>query len=550
MGARVLSDPPSSLVHMSSTISPGMHPVLGALQVIETGLDDLGEANLWSLLDGESLEVRERLERLSARLYAAKLASTRDVDSRGAAVKAGASSLRAWLINRVRIHPGEATREVLLAAQLDADLPATSNALAAGVITPAAASVIADADAALRKTATAAERAEAEALLVEFAETIPVRGLQNAAIHLRNRLDPDQGDKLEQDEEAQVAKREFRLTPNPDGSSRPGGYLDKEATALLRTALDPLAKPRPGTEGVPDPRSPAQRSGDALVELVELALRSGDLPSQAGQPVQVVVTIGLGDLQSRFARALTSDGPGAGTFHHTKSRPGTGDCGDSDHGYSDQFSDLPAGTPASLRDVFARLGAHPDSADADDGALFPTGPFARPGAGVGVLDDGTPVSAAMVRRWACDCQLIPIVLGAHGEPLDAGRASQGPHPGDPARPEHPGQGLRVPRLRPSAEVVHQPPHPALGERRAHELREPGAALRAPSPGGPPSRLGRPDRTRRAALLLPTHLDRPRPSTPTPRPIPTPPTACTTTRRTRKRTRDPVPVHQARLSTRG
>ena len=116
-----------------------MHPVLAALQVIETGLDELGEANLWSLLDDESLQVRERLERLSARLYAAKLASTRDVDSRGAAVKAGASSLRAWLINRVRMHPGEATREVLLAAQLDADLPATTNALAAGTITPAAA---------------------------------------------------------------------------------------------------------------------------------------------------------------------------------------------------------------------------------------------------------------------------------------------------------------------------------------------------------------------------------------------------------------------------
>jgi len=425
---------------MSSTISPGMHPVLAALEVIETGLDELGEANLWSLLDDESLAVRERLERLSARLYAAKLASTRDVDSRGAAVKAGASSLRAWLINRVRMHPGEATREVLLAAQLDADLPATTTALAAGIITPAAASVIADTDAQLRKTATAAERGEAEALLVGFAETIPVRGLQNAAIHLRNRLDPDQGENLEAEEEAQVAKREFRLTPNPDGSSRPGGYLDKEATALLRTALDPLAKPRPATDGVPDPRSPAQRSGDALVELVELALRSGDLPSQAGQPVQVVVTIGLGDLQARFARALTSDGPGAGDFHHTKTPPGTGDGGDSDERGRDQFSDLPAGTGAILRDVFARLGTHPDndhpdnahpgsgSGDTDSGALFPAGPFAGPGAGVGVLDDGTPVSAALVRRWACDCQLIPIVLGAHGEPLDAGRASRDPTP--------------------------------------------------------------------------------------------------------------------------
>jgi hypothetical protein len=74
---------------MSSTISPGMHPVLSALRVIDAGLDELGEGNLWSLLDSESLQVREELERLSSRLSGAKLASTRDVDSRGAAVQAG-----------------------------------------------------------------------------------------------------------------------------------------------------------------------------------------------------------------------------------------------------------------------------------------------------------------------------------------------------------------------------------------------------------------------------------------------------------------------------
>jgi hypothetical protein len=269
--------------------------------------------------------------------------------------------------------------------------------------------VIADTDAQLRKTATAAERSEAEALLVEFAETIPVRGLQNAAIHLRNRLDPDQGEKLEAEEEAQVAKREFRLTPNPDGSSRPGGYLDKEATALLRTALDPLAKPRPATDGVPDPRSPAQRSGDALVELVELALRSGDLPSQAGQPVQVVVTIGLGDLQARFARALNSDGPGAGDFHHTKTPPGTGDCGDSDervprpvqrparrHRREPARRVRPARRPPRQRHPTTPTRQRPPRQRGHRrGALFPTGPLPGPGAGVGVLDDGT----RSARRW-------------------------------------------------------------------------------------------------------------------------------------------------------
>jgi len=321
---------------MSSTISPGMHPVLCALRVIDAGLDELAEGNLWSLLDSEALEVRVELERLASRLHAERLRSTREVETRGAAIRAGAPNTRTWLINKVHLHPGEAGRELTLAGQLDTDLPATAAALAAGAITPAAAAVIAESDAQLRKVATAAQRADAEAFLAEQAAVFNVRHLTNLAIHLRNRLDPDQGERLAEEEEAQV----------------------------------------------------------------ELALRSGDLPTQAGQPVQLVVTIGLADLESRLTRALNCDGPGAGAFHRSPTR---------DDGQRTDQSLFP--------DVFARFGAYQG-----------TGTGAGVGAGVGLLDSGLPVSAATVRRWACDCQLIPIVLGAHGEPLDAGRASREPTP--------------------------------------------------------------------------------------------------------------------------
>jgi hypothetical protein len=40
----------------------------------------------------------------------------------------------------------------------------------------------------------------------------------------------------------------------------------------------------------------------------------------------------------------------------------------------------------------------------------------------GVTGDGTQLSVAAVRRLACDAELIPAVLGSHGEPLDVGRA--------------------------------------------------------------------------------------------------------------------------------
>lgn len=48
----------------------------------------------------------------------------------------------------------------------------------------------------------------------------------------------------------------------------------------------------------------------------------------------------------------------------------------------------------------------------------------RTGLGAATLDHGQPISAADARRLACDCQLIPVVLGSDSEPLDVGRAAR------------------------------------------------------------------------------------------------------------------------------
>ena len=37
---------------------------------------------------------------------------------------------------------------------------------------------------------------------------------------------------------------------------------------------------------------------------------------------------------------------------------------------------------------------------------------------------GGPINAELARSIACDARVIPVVLGARGEPLDVGRASQ------------------------------------------------------------------------------------------------------------------------------
>lgn len=48
----------------------------------------------------------------------------------------------------------------------------------------------------------------------------------------------------------------------------------------------------------------------------------------------------------------------------------------------------------------------------------------RAAVGTATLDYGHQLSAADARRLACDCKLIPVVLGAESEPLDVGRASR------------------------------------------------------------------------------------------------------------------------------
>jgi Domain of unknown function (DUF222) len=44
--------------------------------------------------------------------------------------------------------------------------------------------------------------------------------------------------------------------------------------------------------------------------------------------------------------------------------------------------------------------------------------------GIGSLALGGPVNADVARRIACDADIIPVVLGSRGEPLDVGRASR------------------------------------------------------------------------------------------------------------------------------
>src|SRR5207237_2676894 len=65
------------------------------------------------------------------------------------------------------------------------------------------------------------------------------------------------------------------------------GSLTPEAGAKLAAALEPLMRRR----GPEDVRTPVQRRADALLELVEIALRSGDLPDCGGDRTRITLVV-------------------------------------------------------------------------------------------------------------------------------------------------------------------------------------------------------------------------------------------------------------------
>ena len=53
----------------------------------------------------------------------------------------------------------------------------------------------------------------------------------------------------------------------------------------------------------------------------------------------------------------------------------------------------------------------------------------RAGTGAATLETGDTISVAAVRRLACDAEIVPAVLGNHGEVLDVGRTQRLVTPG-------------------------------------------------------------------------------------------------------------------------
>jgi len=212
----------------------------------------------------------------------------------------------------------------------------------------------------VRGLADPAVLAEVTTTLVDAARGtggLDERQLGAAVRHAGEVMRPDR--LVERDAAVRRAHRSLVKGRGPVGMWRYTLVLDDEGAAILDTAVDDLAKPRPHTDASPDtgagpgtgagtrqgerdPRTPAARRADALLDLVARAVGAPDgVPRQA--KTALVVTVPLQVLEGRCR-------------------------------------------------------------------------------GAGVSTAGDVLTAGTLRRLACDAQVVPVVLGTAGQVLDQGTA--------------------------------------------------------------------------------------------------------------------------------
>ena len=272
---------------------------------LASALDALASDDLLAMGDAELLDRTRELIRARNRLDAELARTVRRADVTSAPERDGLTSMKTWLRSHGRLS-GRAVAQLVGAGRALEFLPALERAFAAGEVTAEQVTVIAPITAPQRLEQAAEQQvdvAQIEATLVGVAAERPHRNLQQAVGHYLALLDPD-GTEPDPTEE-----RALTLAQHPDGSFTLTGALDPLGGEKVATALESIAA---AGRCAGDTRTRAQRLGDALVQLCDLALASGQLPLLRTVKPHLIVTIDHADLaQPGTSPGAASTGMGA-----------------------------------------------------------------------------------------------------------------------------------------------------------------------------------------------------------------------------------------------
>jgi hypothetical protein len=363
-----------------------------------TGLGDAG-APVWSLqamtdvlrgLSGTSwgsapaevlLATVRAAEQLRSVLDAVELAAVAAIDDKDAAKVDGWASTKDFVTSATGGPMGSGRRLVYLAHAVGGDRCATGRALVDGLVSRAQAEVVVTA--VDRLPGNPGLRTAAERLLLEHARDHHATDLARLGRRVVERLDPDGEDRrderaLEREERAAHHSRFLSIGPDGIGGVRVTGRGTVEDAAWLKTVLTPLAAPQPAAEpgacgGVPG----TVRSTDSCG--VSGCAHDGRDPREAGARLWDALV----DAMRRLAAT---------------------DLLPESHGATPRVT-----VTVDYDTLRTDLGETESQA--------------------GLVDLDSALSAAAVRRLACDAELLPVVLGSRSQVLDVGRSSRLVTPG-------------------------------------------------------------------------------------------------------------------------
>ncbi|MDD7920611.1 HNH endonuclease signature motif containing protein [Actinomycetospora callitridis] len=354
------------------------------------------------LVEREALDAARAEQTAAHQAYYRRLERIAHLDRLGVAHLTGDRSTARLLQENWRVDPATAgrwcdeaedlaPRMTLQGQPLPPRLPCTATVLASGEISPEHVAII-------RRTMTKIDRMEhvdpaevpaADAYLAKKATLFPPATLRRLAEALLARLDPDGA---APDEDADLFD-DLKMTSGQDGTLemriRIHDAVDAES---IREGIQVLATPT----GADDHRSLGNRQACAFKEV--------------------------------FADALGPNGL------VTDTRQNEAEDAEPDTGTDPE----PAGEPdledAPLEDALIPEPRRPEpAAPAAETARGPGRAlltitmdhrWLQLATGHGTLDSGALADPATVRRWACDADIVPLVLGSKSEPLDIGRRSR------------------------------------------------------------------------------------------------------------------------------
>ncbi|MEV6269311.1 DUF222 domain-containing protein [Kribbella sp. NPDC051936] len=375
----------------------------------------LGERPAWSMSGGELLSTLDTLEAELARLESYRLTVVAAIESTGYAEELGARDTAELLRFRYRLDP-PAARRTLRLAQTAPHYPAVATALedtasceepgeepgvapggAGGgwLLRPAQAAAIVFGLDRVRSRVPVEHLDAAAEQLVGLAGHLSPGELRTAAKEIADLLDSDGPEP----EEHKAYARESLTLSAADNGVKFKGFLANENAELLRAVVHAGARPHKTVDGEHDPRPRDKRQADALSDALSTAAAVWDTTGPTTGPTAgpasgtegAASTAGTGDMAGT-AGAAASAAEGAA---------GTGDM---------------AGTAGTGGRV-ARYGAKANitvTIDLEDLRSATADALGRTAYSGGL-------SAATIRRLACDANIIPLVLGSNSEPLDVGR---------------------------------------------------------------------------------------------------------------------------------